>query len=248
MMEGSSHAAAGEFVPEVVELAGVFGEILRGGVGGFGDVGEHLFGELGLDGDVDGGEIDAGPGGTEGDVGGLGVEPEVELVADVVDELGVVGGGVEAAAHDDDALGEFGEVGIDGDGERDVGERAGGVDSDLVRMGVDLPDEEVGGVLVEGFSGGLALVLLRDDIGAVVGLAAGAFGDISPSPVPGRCSVEGLIDFGFGLGADEGKDGSGDNGDIGPVDKFKHAEGVVHLFGLPGVAADHGDSEHLRLW
>ncbi len=39
-------------------------------------------------------------------------------------ELGVVGLGVEAAAHEDDALGELGEVGIDGEGERDVGERA----------------------------------------------------------------------------------------------------------------------------
>ena len=38
--------------------------------------------------------------------------------------------------------------------EGDVGERAGGVDGDLVRMRVDLADEKVGGVLVERLGGG----------------------------------------------------------------------------------------------
>ena len=122
-----------------------------------GDLVEHGLGELGLDGDVDVGEVDARPGGAEGDVGGFGVEPEVELVARMGGELGVVGLRVEAAAHDDDALGELGEVGIDGEGERDVGERAGGVDGDLVRVRVDLADEEVGGVFVERLGGGLRL-------------------------------------------------------------------------------------------
>ena len=102
-------------------------------------------GELRFDGDVDGGEVDAREGRAQDDVRSLGVEPEVELVARIVDVLGVVGLWVEAAAHDDDALRELGEVRIDCDGERDVGERAAGVDADLVRVRVHLADEEVCG-------------------------------------------------------------------------------------------------------
>ena len=61
-------------------------------------------GELGFDGDVDGGEVDAGPGRAEDDVGGFGIEPEVELVAGMGGELGVGGVRRETAAHDGDAL------------------------------------------------------------------------------------------------------------------------------------------------
>src|ERR1019366_5289271 len=60
----------------------------------------------------------------EDDVGGFGIEPEVELVAGMGGELGVIGAGGEASAHDGDAGGELGEVRIDGEGEGDVGERA----------------------------------------------------------------------------------------------------------------------------
>ena len=55
---------------------------------------------------------------------GLGIEPEVELVPRAGGELGIVGLRIEAAAHEHDALGERGEFGIDGNGERDVGHTA----------------------------------------------------------------------------------------------------------------------------
>ena len=52
---------------------------------------------------------------------------------------------------------------------------------------------------------------------------------------------------GFGFGAEEGEDGAGDDGDVGAVDEFEHAEGVGDFFGLPGVARDHGDAEDFYL-
>ena len=51
--------------------------------------------------------------GAQDDVRGFGVEPEIEFVAGAGGEFGVVGLGVEAAAHEDDALRERGEIGID---------------------------------------------------------------------------------------------------------------------------------------
>ncbi len=59
-------------------------------------------------------------------------------------------------------LRERGELRIDGDGERDVGERSGRVDRDLVRMRVDLADEEVDRVFVDGLE---AAARLRADGG-----------------------------------------------------------------------------------
>jgi hypothetical protein len=226
---------------------GVLGEVVGGGGVGAGDLGEHGLGELGLEGDVYGGEVDAGPGGAEGDAGGFGIEPEVELVAGMGCELGVGGLRGEAAAHDEDALGELGEVGVDGEGKGDVGERAGGEDGDLVGVGVDLADEEVGGVFVEGLGGGRALYLGGKIVWTVIGLGAGFGGQVPPGAVPGEGAGEGLLEVGFLLGAEEGEDGSGNDGDIGAVDELKHAEGVLDLFGLPGVAADHGDAEDLHL-
>ena len=32
------------------------------------------------------------------------------------------------------------------------------------------------------------------------------------------------------------------------MDKLEHAQRVLHLFGFPRVAADHGDAEDVGLW
>ena len=72
-------------------------------------------------------------------------------------------------------------------------------------------------------------------------------GEISPGAVPGERSGDGLLGIGFGFGAEEGEDGAGDDGDVGAMDELEHAQGVLDLFGLPGVAADHGDAEDLYL-
>jgi hypothetical protein len=72
-------------------------------------------------------------------------------------ELRIVGLRIQAAAHHHDALGQRGKLRIDGDGERNVGQRSGGVDRHLVRMRVHLADEEVRGVFVDGLERGHAL-------------------------------------------------------------------------------------------
>jgi len=59
--------------------------------------------------------------------------------------------GIETTAHDDDAFGGLDEVRVDGECEDNVCEGSGGIDGHLLRMRVDLTDEEVGGVLVAGF-------------------------------------------------------------------------------------------------
>jgi len=51
----------------------------------------------------------------------------------------------------------------------------------------------------------------------------------------------------LGFSADEGEDGAGDYGDVGAVDEFEHSQGVLDLFRLPRVAADHGDAEDADL-
>jgi hypothetical protein len=48
--------------------------------------------------------------------------------------------GIETTAHDDDAFGGRGEMGVDGEREGDVGEGSGGVDGYLVGVAVHLAD------------------------------------------------------------------------------------------------------------
>ncbi len=166
--EGGVEPGAGcELVPHVVTVLAPGGDIAGCGRAGAGDLVEHLLGEGHLDGDVDGGDVDARPAGLKDDVGGLGVKPEVELVARGGGEFGVVRLGIETAAHEDDALGQSREAGVDGDGEGNVGEGTSGENGDLMGMGVDLSDEEVGSVFADGLEGGLAFRHGRNDIGAV---------------------------------------------------------------------------------
>jgi hypothetical protein len=161
-------------------------------------------------------------------VGGFGVEPEVEFVAGAFGELRVGGLGVEAAAHDDDPLGEGGEFGVDAESEGDVGERAGGVDGDLVRVGVDLADEEVDGVFFDGAGVRGAFGHGRDFVGAVgllvddrvlyasgAGRVSGASGVrftrvVGPPPqAPSQSTLPtSLASRRFQLGADEREDGA----------------------------------------
>ncbi len=178
-------------------------------------------------------------------------------------ELGIGGLRVEAAAHDDDALSELGEVRIDRDGERDIGERASGKDGDLMRVGVHLADEEVGGVFVDRLGVGRALGHRRHEVGVVgVRRRDGRIGDdgghhcsvsgrgeggraLSPGAEPADFAVEGGLEARLLLVADEREDGAGHDRDIGAADHLEHAEGVLHFFIAPCVAGDHGDAEHV---
>ena len=145
---GVEPCCGSQLIPAVVELVRVGGEILRSRIRRTGNVVEHRLGKTRLDGDIDGGEVDARPVRAERDVRGLGVEPEIEFMPRIVGELRIAGLRAQAAAHDDDALREFGEVRIDGDRKRNVGQRAGGIDRDLVRMRVNLPNQKVCGIFL----------------------------------------------------------------------------------------------------
>lgn len=113
---GVEPGAGGQLVPQVVAALAPGGDVARGGRVGRGDLVKHLLGEGRLDGDIDGGGVDAGPVGAQDDVRGLGIEPEVELVARVAGKLRVVAVRGEAAAHEHNALGERGELRVNGDG------------------------------------------------------------------------------------------------------------------------------------
>jgi len=81
------------------------------------------------------------------DVSGLGIEPEVELVPGIVGELRIARLWTQAAAHDHDALREFGECGSIEIAKRNIRERASGVDRNLMRMRMNLTNEKVRSIL-----------------------------------------------------------------------------------------------------
>jgi len=49
--------------------------------------------------------------------------------------------------------------------------------------------------------------------------------------------------LGFGVGADEGEDGSGDYGDVGASDDLEETESAGDFLVAPLVAGDYGDAE-----
>lgn len=233
----------GEFVPHVF-LVGVFGDVLSGGRVGLGDLGDHLFGEASFDGDVDGRVCDFGPGRMENGVSGFGVHPEIEFAAGIEAEFGIGGLRIDAAAHDDELLGEFGEVRVDCDGEREIGERASGVDGDLMRVEMNHADHEVRCV----FGGGCGVRRAFDERGNFEG-AVEFFAASSPVPsalvddfaverFPVRDELRGIV---------EREDGAGDDGNVGASDDFEHAESVGDFFVAPAVSGDDGDAEDLGL-
>ena len=126
------------------------------GVGGFGDGVDHLFGEAGLEGDVDGGDDDptryclrAGQGARRTMWAASGSNQKLNSWRGVSANSGSVVWGLRLPPMMTMPWVRLGEFRIDGDGEGDVGERAAGDDGDLVGVGVDLADEEVDGVFVE---------------------------------------------------------------------------------------------------
>ena len=82
----------------------------------------------------------------------------------------------DASAHDHEFLREFGNLRIEAQGLREVGERAAGVYRYLVRILVDHANDEVGGVFVGRLGRGIAFDQVRDFIRTVIFSAL-------PSPV-----------------------------------------------------------------
>ena len=217
---------------------------------------EHRLRERRLDGDIDRGHIDARPIGAQHDVRGLGIEPEVEFVARVGGELRIVGLRIEAAAHEHNAFGERGKLRIDGDGQRDVGQRPGGVDRHLVRMRAHLADEEVRGVFVDRLDGGHALGhgrnlvrpmrLERGRRGSGRGLRQHVW-TAAPGAQPGHFAVERRLQARLLLGADQRKHCASRHGHVGVAGELQHAQGVQSFFVAPRVAGHHGDAQDLHV-
>src|SRR5258708_39835715 len=93
--------------------------------------------QVGFYGNVSGRTDDFLPGRSEHDVRRFRIEPEIEFMPGIICELGAVALRSEAAAHEDKSLGQFGEFGIDRDGEGEVSHGRALVDRDLVRIFVD---------------------------------------------------------------------------------------------------------------
>ena len=104
------------------------------------------------------------------DVGGFGIEPEIEFVAGSVDEFGIGGLCIQARSHEDQFFGEAWELRVDGDGKREVSHGAAGVDRHLIGKLADHADEEVCGVFVGGPGGGLAFWHLSELVGRMIEL------------------------------------------------------------------------------
>ncbi len=193
------------------------------------------------------------------DVRGLGIEPEVELVARVGGELRIGGLRIETAAHEHDALGQRRELRVDGNSQRDVGQRPGSIDGDLVWMRAHLANEEVRSVFVEGLRCGKTFGHGRNLIGAVRlersgsggsgGRRAGSRfrlhgGHAAPRAEPRDFAHDRFHEACLFLGADEREDGAAGYGNIGVAGQLQHAQRVQGLFVAPSVTGDHGDAQH----
>ena len=81
-------------------------------------------------------------------MGGLGIEPHIELVSRRVRELGIIGLGIQTRAHEDQFFGELGKFRIDRNGQRKIRHRSALVDRDLSRKLVDHAHQEMGGIFI----------------------------------------------------------------------------------------------------
>ena len=134
-------------------------------------------------------------------------------------------------------------MGIDGLGEREVGERSGGDNGYFVRVFVNHADQEVRGVFIGRFGGGRAFGHRRNFPGAVNGVAGGEI----PGALINDLAVHGFPATDVFLGIDEREGGAWHDRNIGAADNFHQAQGVLDFFGEPSVAGDDGDAEDVSV-
>ena len=179
---------------------------------------------------------------------GLGIEPEIELVARVC-RLGIVSLRIQAAAHDHNSFRERGELGIDRDGQRDVGQRPCGVDGHLVRMRSHLANEKVRSVFVERLYGRHALGHRWNLVRPMrhrTRRTGRRYRDPSPCAEPRHLAIERFLKPRLLLIADQRKHRAANHGNIGVAGQLKHAQRVQSFLVAPRVAGHHGDSQHLH--
>ena len=99
--------------------------------------------------------------------------------------------------------------------------------------------QEVGGVFVGGFGGGLPFRHRSQFARRVIHAR-------SPRPQPIDGAIATLRLLRLLLGSDQRILGSGHDGNVGSSDEFEHAQGVCHFFGEPRIARYYGDAQHFR--
>src|SRR6185369_14330894 len=167
--------------------------------------------------------------------------PEIELVAGIADELGIVSLGGDAPSHEDQLLCQLGELRIDRNGERQIGHRAALVDCHFMRELVYLAKQEVNCILVCGLGRGLTLGQWWNHEGPV------------PPPLVPRAresypAEPMLPDLGFFTTPHQGEHGPRHHRDILAAHNLEQAQRVRHFFVAPLISADHSNSEDFNLW
>ena len=256
---GIKPRSGGQLVPQVVAILRPACNIASGRIVRFRNCVEHFLGEHRLDRNVHGRQIDPRPMRAQHDVRGLGVEPEIEFVARVAGEFGIVGARVQAATHDDDTLRQLGEVRIDRQRERDIRQRTGGVNRHLMRVRANLTDQEVRGVFVERLRVRRAL-RQRNRVPRAMNIrAVGRHTDdtirslhqvrrpLAPGTKPCDPAIQLRGQPRLFLRADERKYRARNHRHVRAADQFEHPQRVLHFFVAPGISCDDGNAQHLRL-
>ena len=172
---------------------------------------------------------------------GFRIEPEVEFVARIVGELRIVGLRIQAASHEDQFLGQRGELGIQRNRQREVGHGGALIDGDFVRILVHHPHQEVRRVFVRGLGSRLPFRQRGHHKWLV-----------PPALVPGARIGQLAVAFlplkKLFASVHQGKRRAAHHGNIGAAHDLEQAERVRHFFVAPLVAAGHGDAQHFHLW
>jgi hypothetical protein len=154
----------------------------------------------------------------------------------------------KAATHDNDTFRKLREVRVDRYGESDVGQRTSRIDRHIMRMGVNLSNQEMSGIFGRVLDTRVSFNQFGHHVGTMGWLPIRAPRDkMLPNSVIGKAPIKRLLQLRLLLRANQWKDGTGNNRDIGPVDQFEHAQRVLNLFRLPCITGDHCDSQHVDL-
>src|SRR5258708_3886081 len=139
-----------------------------------------------LDRDVGGRTDDLLPWRPHNNARSLGIKPEIELVTRVIDELDVLSLRRDASAHEDQLLGQFGELRIERNGEGEVSHGTAFVDRDLVRILSHHPKQKMRSIFIGGVGGRPPFPKLWGDERVVppVLVPRGRVGDFSLTPLP----------------------------------------------------------------
>src|SRR5581483_12344400 len=136
------------------------------------------------------------------------IEPEIELVTRIVDELGIVSVWAQASAHEHQFLRQLRELRIDGNRLRKVGHGPAFVNRDLVRVFVNHANQEMRGIFAGRVGCGLTFRQRRDNKWLVPPA-------VIPSTGVSNFPEALLPQLSFVAAADQRKSSTGNDGNIG---------------------------------